>query len=93
MKRLVAVFGAGFLAGLLIFPESRQQLRARLSSLFRAAKRQPREMRYHWRDPNARLASERAVRERMLDQTLADSFPASDPPSSIPDPLADSVVA
>lgn len=25
-------------------------------------------------------------RERMLDQTLADSFPASDPPSSLPNP-------
>lgn len=28
-------------------------------------------------------------RERMLDKTLADSFPASDPPSSIPDPCAE----
>jgi hypothetical protein len=25
-------------------------------------------------------------RERMLDKTLADSFPASDPPSSLPNP-------
>ena len=29
---------------------------------------------------------EREEREEGLDQTLADSFPASDPPSSIPDP-------
>ncbi len=27
--------------------------------------------------------------ERGLDETLADSFPASDPPSSIPDPVVD----
>jgi hypothetical protein len=26
------------------------------------------------------------VREKMFDKTLADSFPASDPPSSTPDP-------
>jgi hypothetical protein len=26
------------------------------------------------------------LREEMLDKTLADSYPASDPPSSIPDP-------
>ena len=29
------------------------------------------------------------VREKMLDKTVADSFPASDPPSSIPDPEVD----
>lgn len=28
------------------------------------------------------------ARERNLDKTLADSFPTSDPPSSIPDPVA-----
>jgi hypothetical protein len=28
------------------------------------------------------------VREKMLDKNLADSFPTSDPPSSIPDPAA-----
>jgi hypothetical protein len=26
------------------------------------------------------------IREKMMDKTLADSYPASDPPSSIPDP-------
>jgi hypothetical protein len=31
-----------------------------------------------------------AMREKTLDKTLADSFPASDPPSSIPDPSEDS---
>jgi hypothetical protein len=29
---------------------------------------------------------EKREREENMDQTLADSFPASDPPSSIPDP-------
>lgn len=28
----------------------------------------------------------KSIRERNLDKTLADSFPTSDPPSSIPDP-------
>lgn len=37
----------------------------------------------------AEPAAIRAVRERMLDQTLADSFPASDPPSSLPNPAYD----
>jgi hypothetical protein len=32
---------------------------------------------------------EHTLRERMLDKTLANSFPSSDPPSSIPDPAAD----
>jgi len=48
------------------------------------------------RDPEDRLidennASER--REKMLDKTVADTFPASDPPSSIPDPDEDSFAA
>lgn len=42
------------------------------------------------RDPEERtVSSKRELREKMLDKTLADSFPTSDPPSSIPDPLAD----
>lgn len=32
----------------------------------------------------------REHREEALDQTLEDSYPASDPPSTIPDPSADS---
>jgi hypothetical protein len=32
----------------------------------------------------------RATREKMLDKTLADSFPASDPLSTLPDPTEDS---
>lgn len=31
-----------------------------------------------------------ATREKMFDKTLADSFPASDPPSTLPDPTEDS---
>ncbi len=41
------------------------------------------------RDPEDRPInrdSEHQKREKMLDKTLADSFPTSDPPSSIPDP-------
>jgi len=40
------------------------------------------------------VAVKRDLREKMLDKTLADSFPTSDPPSSIPDPSAkDSLIA
>ncbi len=45
------------------------------------------------RDPEDRVIDNRSKRERkekMLDKTIADSFPASDPPSSIPDPDEDS---
>jgi hypothetical protein len=39
------------------------------------------------RDPEERPAAEhRDVRDKTLDKTLADSFPTSDPPSTIPDP-------
>jgi hypothetical protein len=31
-------------------------------------------------------AEERAIREAALDETIAGTFPASDPPSSIPNP-------
>lgn len=42
------------------------------------------------RDPEDRPAeTEEELREKMLDKTLADSFPTSDPPSSIPDPAAE----
>lgn len=45
------------------------------------------------RDPEDRIIdedNERQVREKMLDKTIADSFPASDPASSLPDPDQDS---
>jgi hypothetical protein len=36
---------------------------------------------------------ERRIREAALDETIANSFPASDPPSSIPDPDQHDAVA
>ncbi|HEU5337236.1 MAG TPA: hypothetical protein VFU27_14795 [Terriglobales bacterium] len=36
-------------------------------------------------------AEERRKREAMLDKTLADSFPASDPPSSDPNPFPEDI--
>ncbi len=41
---------------------------------------------HHTRD------EERRIREAALDETLADSFPASDPPSTVPNPDDDSVL-
>jgi hypothetical protein len=42
------------------------------------------------RDPEERPAKTPSqVREKSLDKTLADSFPTSDPPSTIPDPEED----
>ena len=42
------------------------------------------------RDPENRPAeNDKKIREKNLDKTLADSFPTSDPPSSIPDPGED----
>jgi hypothetical protein len=43
------------------------------------------------RDPEDRLVppSPQYIREKMLDKTIADSFPTSDPPSSLPDPSTD----
>jgi hypothetical protein len=35
---------------------------------------------------------ERRIREAALDETLADTFPASDPPSTIPNPDDDQVL-
>ncbi len=47
------------------------------------------------RDPEERRTSgcERDLREKMLDKTIADSFPTSDPPSSIPDPCPEELPA
>jgi hypothetical protein len=45
------------------------------------------------RDPEDRLVDETSlgeIRDKMFDKTLADSFPASDPPSTLPDPSQDS---
>lgn len=48
------------------------------------------------RDPEDRSIDETnqiEKKEKMLDKTLADTFPASDPPSSLPDPDEDSFAA
>jgi len=47
-------------------------------------------------DPEDRTINEDSPaerREKMLDKTIADTFPASDPPSSLPDPDEDSFAA
>jgi hypothetical protein len=45
-------------------------------------------MKLNDRQPGApsRQATERAMREAALDETIEASFPASDPPSSLPNP-------
>jgi hypothetical protein len=48
------------------------------------------------RDPEDRTIDESNLEERkdkMMDKTVADTFPASDPPSSLPDPDEDSFAA
>lgn len=48
------------------------------------------------RDPEDRSIDESNLEERkdkMMDKTVADTFPASDPPSSLPDPDDDSFAA
>jgi len=48
------------------------------------------------RDPEDRIIDESNAiekKDKMLDKTVADTFPASDPPSSIPDPDEDSFAA
>jgi hypothetical protein len=48
------------------------------------------------RDPEDRMIDETdalARKDKMLDKTIADTFPASDPPSSLPDPDEDSFAA
>ena len=47
-------------------------------------------------DPEDRIIDESDIKQRkekMFDKTLADTFPASDPPSSMPDPEVDSFAA
>lgn len=48
------------------------------------------------RDPEDRRVTsfdDQETKEKMFDKTLADSYPASDPPSSIPDPSEDSMAS
>ncbi len=49
---------------------------------------------FEYRDPEDRSVAagdQAAIREKMFDKTLADSYPASDPPSTLPNPSVDSV--
>jgi hypothetical protein len=51
---------------------------------------------YIHRDPEDRRIDKgnpREKKDKMLDKTIADTFPASDPPSSLPDPDEDSFAA
>lgn len=48
------------------------------------------------RDPEDRKIDESnavEIKDKMMDKTVADTFPASDPPSSLPDPDEDSFTA
>jgi hypothetical protein len=48
------------------------------------------------RDPEDRKIDESSLvqkKDKMMDKTVADTFPASDPPSSLPDPDDDSFAA
>jgi hypothetical protein len=48
------------------------------------------------RDPEDRKIDESSrveKKDKMMDKTVADTFPASDPPSSLPDPDDDSFAA
>jgi hypothetical protein len=48
------------------------------------------------RDPEDRAIDENnavEIKDKMMDKTVADTFPASDPPSSLPDPDEDSFTA
>jgi len=48
------------------------------------------------RDPEDRKIDESSLvekKDKMMDKTVADTFPASDPPSSLPDPDEDSFAA
>jgi len=50
----------------------------------------------HPRDPEDREIDETSQiekKDKMMDKTVADTFPASDPPSSLPDPDEDSFAA
>ena len=86
MKMLLIGLGIGIGVGVLLASRRRQ-----LPAAFSPA-HVSHEQSGSLRDPEERPVYEQdktALREKMLDKTLADSFPTSDPPSSIPDPSED----
>jgi len=86
MKMLLIGLGIGIGLGAFLAPRRR-----RLPAAFSRAHVRN-EQSGSLRDPEERPVYEQdktALREKMLDKTLADSFPTSDPPSSIPDPSED----
>ena len=101
MRALLSGFGVGVGLGLLLAPDAggvtRRKLGDRIANWFKHANSDSlhrHEEHGSRRDPEERSADQREkdrIREKMLDKTLADSFPTSDPPSSIPDPSGDSL--
>jgi hypothetical protein len=86
MKAFLAGLGTGIVMGVLFAPKSGQ-----MAGDQQQDHSDDREHEFHTRgrDPEARPVDQQdkeSLREKMLDKTLADSFPTSDPPSSIPDP-------
>jgi hypothetical protein len=89
MKRLLAGVGLGIGLGILLACGFQLTLRSHKSF---AAGSEKHEQPGSRRDPEERAVQQQdktELREKMLDKTLADSFPTSDPPSSIPDPSED----
>lgn len=67
---------------------------ARLNSRSRVDSKVSNNSPFFSRDPEDRRVAgddQKAVREKMFDKTLADSYPASDPPSTLPNPSVDSL--
>jgi gas vesicle protein len=100
MRALLSGLGIGITLGVLFAPNAgkatRNIARTRMAEWFRwDDNRSARHEGYgSRRDPEERTVNhddEQRIREKMLDKTLADSFPTSDPPSSIPDPSSDSL--
>lgn len=100
MRALLSGFGIGIGLGLLLAPEAgrvtRRKLWDRVANWFRHSNSDSLHDEEHGsrRDPEERSVSQQdkdQIREKMLDKTLADSFPTSDPPSSIPNPSEDSL--
>jgi hypothetical protein len=97
MKYFLIGLGVGIGLGVLLAPRRGQLAVNNPAKRSSASTRCSPAHEHHERSGSRRDPEERAVdqqdkaeiREKMLDKTLADSFPTSDPPSSIPDPSED----